>query len=133
LAPSFSPGRLAFAALLVLALGACVRGQARNPFASAGRRGGDERIQVSVQNHNFLDATVHAVRGAERMRLGEGDRKSDKTFTVQWRLTLPMDLEIHLIGGSGCTVRTMLVDPGDRVWVRIPPEVSATPCETWKS
>jgi len=129
----FHPPCLACVALLALTLAGCAQGAIRNPFASGGRRGGDERVQVSVQNHNFLDATVHAVRGAERMRLGEVTGKSDKTFTVQWRFTLPMELEIHLIGGSGCTVQAILVDPGDRVWVRIPPEVSATPCETWKS
>ena len=133
MAHRINPARLAFVALFALTLAGCSRGTAWNPFTAGGRRGGDERIQVFIQNHNFLDATVHAVRGAERMRLGEVTGKSDKAFTVQWRLTLPMEFQIHLIGGSGCTVQAMQVNPGDRVWVRIPPEVDATPCETWKS
>jgi len=125
--------RLVCAALFALALTGCSRAEAWNPFARGGRRGGDERVQVLVQNFNFNDATVHAVHGSERMRLGMVTGKTEKTFTVRWRFTLPMEFQIHLIGGLDCWVQPMSVDPGDRVWVRIPPELSATPCESWKS
>ena len=128
----FRARRLAWVALLAVAIPACSLPEARNPFAQA-RRGRDERIQVMVQNHNYLDATIHAVRGAERMRLGEVTGKSDKAFTVRWRLTLPIEFQIHLIGGGGCTVQATSVNPGDRIWVRIPPDVSATLCDYWKS
>lgn len=124
--------RLACGALLVALLAGCSLRSVHNPFARGGRRG-EERIQVTVQNFHFNDATIHAVREGERMRLGEVIGHSEKTFTVRWSISLQMEFEIHLIGGLDCWVRPMIVDPGDKVMVRIPPSVDVTPCESWKS
>ena len=127
--------RTAALALLALSLPACVkgRGRATNHFAPAGSRGDDGQVQVRVDNQNFGDATIHALRGGERFRLGEVTGKSEKSFTVRWTFTLPMEFEVHLTGGQGCRVRAMPVDPGDRVWVRIPTEVSMSPCYSGKT
>ncbi len=129
----FRPRRLAWAALLATALPGCSLPEVPNPFARARGGDGDEHVQITVQNHNYLDATVHAVRGGERLRLGEVTGKSEKSFTLQWRLSLPVEFQIHLIGDGGCTVQAMSVEPGDRVWVRIPVEISGTLCDYWKS
>lgn len=120
-------------ALVALSLPACGKGMAANPFAPAGSRGNDGQVRVLVENHNFGDATIHALRGGERFRLGEVTGKSEKSFTVRWNFTLPMEFEVHLTGGGGCRVRAMTVDPGDRVWVRIPTEVSMSPCYSGKT
>lgn len=122
-------------ALLALTLPGCGNGMARaaNPFAPAGSRGNDGQVQVRVDNQNFGDATIHALRGGERFRLGEVTGKSEKSFTVRWNFSLPLEFEVHLTGGQGCRVRAMSVDPGDRVWVRIPTEVTMSPCYSGKT
>lgn len=121
-------------ALLLLATASCRAPGRRidNPFAAPASREREGSIQVLVENQNFNDATVHAVRGGERIRLGEVTGKSEKSFTVRWNFSLPLEFDIHLIGGDGCGVRPMSVDPGDRVWVRIPTQVPQSPCYSGK-
>lgn len=127
--------RLAAVAGLILTVPGCLgsRGGTRNPFAARGSRGDDGTVRVLVDNQNFGDATVHAYRGSERFRLGQVTGKSEKSFTVRWNFTLPIEFDIHLIGGGDCTIRSMPVDPGDRVWVRIPTQIDLTPCYAGKS
>lgn len=118
-------------AALTLTAPACGRGKAPNPFASPASR--DGKVSVRVENQNFGDATVHAVRGGERIRLGEVVGKMEGNFDLRWNFSLPMEFEIHITGGLGCRVRALSVDPGDRVWVRIPPEISVQPCYSGKN
>ena len=127
--------RLAMLAGLVLVSTACGTGTgtARNPFAPRGSRGDDGTVRVLVDNQNFGDATVHAYRGSERFRLGQVTGKSEKSFTVNWNFSLTMEFDIHLVGGGDCRVRPMPVDPGDRVWVRIPTQITMSPCYSGKS
>lgn len=133
--PHASPLRLAAAAALVLTLAACGSGAGRalNPFAPEGSRRNDGRVRVLIENQNFGDATVHALRGGERIRLGDVTGKSERSFTVRWNFSLPMEFEIHIVGGQGCRVRAMPVDPGDSVWVRIPTQVGMSACYSGKS
>lgn len=122
-------------ALVVLTTASCIRTPGRridNPFAAPGSSEREGSIQIRIENQNFNDATVHAVRGGERIRLGEVTGKSDKNFTVRWNFSLPLEFEIHLIGGDGCGVRPLSVDPGDRVWVRIPTRVPGSQCYSGK-
>lgn len=124
--------RLAVAAFLVLLGTGCGSvSRVRNPFAGGG--GEEEQIRVRVENQNFNDATVHALRGGERIRLGEVTGKSDKSFTVRWNFSVPVEFEIHLVGGGSCVVRSFPVDPGDRIWVRIPTELYASICQAGKN
>jgi len=124
--------RVLLAALLASSMSGCFgRSEARNPFAGSTR--GQERIRIRVENQNFNDATIHAVRGGERVRLGEVTGKSDKDFTLRWSFSVPLEFEIHLVGGGSCSVRPMHVDPGDRVWVRIPTELYASLCISGKT
>lgn len=120
-------GRILAVALL---LGGCTAGGrgADDPFAAPSERPGQGRVQVRVENQNFNDATVHALRGGERVRMGDVTGNSERSFTVRWNFTLPIEFEIDLIGGQGCRVRPMSVDPGDRVWVRIPTRLNMSPC-----
>ena len=133
--PSFPARRLAAVVVLSLTLAGCGKGygQAQNPFAPAGSRGNDGQVRILVENQNFGDATVHALRGGERIRLGDVVGKSEQRFTVRWNFTLPMEIEVRIRGGGSCRVRPMPVDPGDDVWVRIPSELRATPCYSGKS
>jgi len=130
--PVRSLARVLLAALLASSVAGCFgRSEARSPFAGGSRT--QERIRIRVENQNFNDATVHAVRGGERVRLGEVTGKSDKDFTLRWSFSVPLEFEIHLVGGGSCSVRPMHVDPGDRVWVRIPTELYASLCISGKT
>lgn len=124
---------LPLAAVMALGLSACVKSTASNPFAPTGTRPGEGSVRVLVENQNFGDATVHALRGGERIRLGTVTGKSDENFTVRWNFSLPMEFEIHIVGGQGCRVRPMPVDPGDRVFVRIPSQVGSQACYSGKN
>lgn len=125
--------RLPTVLLLVLGLTACAKSQALNPFAGPGGGRGDSSIRVRVENQNFGDATIHAIRGGERIRLGQVTGKSEKDFTMRWNFSLPLQFEVNIVGGQGCGVRPLSVDPGDRVWVRIPTQIGASPCYAGKS
>ena len=130
---SFPSLRLSAVLVLALGLAACAKPESKNPFATPGSGRGEASIQVRVENQNFGDATIHAIRGGERIRLGQVTGKSDKSFTLRWNFSLPLEFEINIIGGQGCGVRPMSVDPGDRVWVRIPTQIGASPCYSGKT
>ena len=122
--------RLLSLALMVLAVATCYRGygRRRNPFAAPGSGEGEGSIRVRVENQNFSDATIHALRGGERLRLGRVTGKSESNFTVRWTFSLPLQFEVDLTGGTGCNVRPISVDPGDQVILHIPIQVPSTPC-----
>lgn len=124
--PSAGVLSLLFAALAATSCAGNLGGQA-DPF-TRGPRAGTGRIQVQVQNLNFNDANVYALRQGQRIRLGTVTGKSDKNFTMDWTFALPLQFEVQLIGGQSCRVREIMVDPGDELWVRIPSELSITPC-----
>jgi hypothetical protein len=119
-------------AILALVVGTGCSTVTRNPF-SGSRSGDAEQIRIRIENQNFNDATVHVLRGGERIRLGVATGKADKDFRVRWNFTLPIEFEIHLVGGGGCRVRTMTVDPGDRIWVRIPTQIFGSECISGKT
>jgi len=102
-----------------------------DPFAD-GSRGGSGRLEVIVQNLNFGDANFFALRQGERIRLGSVTGKSDQSFNLAWNFSLPVRFEVQLVGGQNCRVRELMADPGDVLWVRIPSEVSITPCTVGK-
>jgi len=131
---TFSPlarSRFTLAAFLMVATAACGT-RSRSPFAGPAQRG-SEQIQVRIENHNFNDATVHALRGGERIRLGTTTGKTDEDFRIRWNSTLLIEFRISLVGGGSCRVRSMTVDPGDRIWVRIPNEIYRSECIAGKS
>lgn len=132
--PPRTSHRLVAMAILALAPVGCIKSTTRtNPFAPRGSRGNDGEIQVRVENLNFGDATIHALRGGERIRLGQVTGKSESNFRVRWNFSVPIEFQIDLVGGEACGVRPMTVDPGDRVWVRIPTQIGASPCYAGKS
>ena len=123
--------RFTLAALLMVATAGCGTGS-RSPFAGPAQRG-SEQIQVRIENHNFNDATVHALRGGQRIRLGTATGKTDEDFRIRWNSTLLIEFRISLVGGGSCRVRSMTVNPGDRIWVRIPNEIYRSECIAGKS
>lgn len=121
--------------VVCIALGATAcysaNGRRRNPFGAPGSSDGS--VRVRVENLNFSDATIHALRGGERVRLGQVTGKSESNFRIRWNFSLPMQLEVDLVGGSGCQIRPITVDPGDKVFLHIPIQIGSTPCYASKS
>lgn len=125
--------RLAICAVLVAGASACTKPTGRNPFAAPGTGRGEGSIQIRVENQNFGDATIYAIRGGERIRLGKATGKAEQNFTLSWNFSLPLEFEINIIGDQGCGVRALSVDPGDRVWVRIPSHIGSSSCDAGKT
>ena len=76
-------------------------------------------IRIDVTNLNFQDATIHALRNGERHRLGTVAGKGSASYTLEWRVPLPLQIEIDLLAGGRCTTRAVTVDPGERITLQI--------------
>lgn len=115
-----------------LELGACglLRPDVKNPFD--GDRG-MRWIRIEVQNHNWSDATLHALRGAERHRLGVVIGKTDARYVMEWPTSMQLRIEIDLLAAESCVTRPLIVDPGDHIELQIASELSLDPdCEPFR-
>ena len=118
----------AFVAPIVVLASACASGQSRNPFeGEAGTVRGD-RIRVEVQNLNFNDATVYALRSSQRIRVGRVTGKTDQSFTIDWDTAQPIAFQIDIVSGRGCRTGVVTVDRDSRVWVTIPSNIGMEVC-----
>jgi hypothetical protein len=106
------------AAALVFA--ACGGNHAPSPFT--GEAGS---VEIEVRNDNFSDATLHALRGGERIRIGIVTGHTGQTFQLDWRSNLPLQVEIDLLAGGRCVTRPLQVDPGDALYLRIEPRLGS--------
>ena len=76
-------------------------------------------IRIDVTNLNFQDATIHALKNGERHRLGTVTGKGSASYTLEWRVPVPLQIEIDLLAGGRCTTRAVTVDPGERISLQI--------------
>ncbi|MDA0313325.1 MAG: hypothetical protein O2992_14590 [Gemmatimonadetes bacterium] len=102
-------------------------GKGPDPFGSRAEQG-REQLRVEIQNLNFNDATVFALRQGQRIRLGEVTGKSDGKFTVEWNLALPVEFMIDFVGGQSCTVGGIPADPGSTIWIQVPADICMSRC-----
>ena len=119
------------ALLAVVALGAgsaCGGGSARNPFDPSSTRAGVDRIRIEVQNLNFNDITVWAMRQSQRVRVGRVTGKTDQTFNIEWNVAQPIWFEVDIVSGRSCRTGQVPVDPQSRVWLIVPSEVGLSAC-----
>ena len=103
-----------------------------NPFAGtpAGSNSTEDPIRIDVQNLSFNDVSVWAIRQGQRVRLlGRVTGKTDATFTINWNVALPISFSIDVVGGRSCTTVQVGVDRDARVWISIPSNVGAQPCQ----
>ncbi len=112
--PYLAVGAL-FGAALLLTSCSTAPGQG-SPFSGGGVR---EEIRIEIRNLNFSDATLWAIGGGTRRRLGVVPGKGDVSFTVPWRFSQSLAIEIDLLAGVRCTTQEMIADPGDIIEVQI--------------
>lgn len=130
------PRILLLSALMGLVACGTSRGTAPSPFdGTAGSgSGAEDPIRIEVQNLNFNDLTVWAVRpGGQRTRLGRVTGKTDGTFRLQWNLAVPIYFAVDVTGGRGCRTAQVSVERNARVWVIVPANVGSQPCRVGRS
>ena len=113
---------LFLAATLVVSTAGC-RAVAPGLF---GERRARPMIRIDVTNLNFQDATLHAHRGGERHRLGTVSGKGTATYTLEWRVPLPLQIEVDLLAGGRCITRPITLDPGDQIQLQIEVDLRRT-------
>lgn len=116
---------------LVLVAGcATSRNLSPSPFSEGGASGStaEDPIRVEIQNLNFNDITVWAVRQGQRIRLGRVTGKTDETFRVDWNPAIPIYFVIDVTGGRSCRTPQVAVDRNAAVWVSVPANVGNQPC-----
>lgn len=102
-----------FAAVAALA---CSAGRTRDdPFAGSSEEGEDV-LTMHVANRNQDNATVYAVSGPRRVRVGITRGNSERTYTVDWPGG-PRELqaEIELARGGRYTTTSIAASGGSRV------------------
>lgn len=117
---------------MVLLAGCATGGSARNPFDPSDTRGGgtDEPLRIEVQNLNFNDVTIWAMRQGQRIRMGRVTGKTDQTFRIDWNMAVPISFAIDVTGGRSCGTGTIGVESNATVWVAVPANVGSQPCRT---
>lgn len=117
---TFLAGGLAIA---LLSAAGCAKNALDDPYLPRGER----TIRIEVLNLNFMDATLHALRGGERHRLGVVIGKGEATYTMEWPQSLPLQIEIDLLASGSCITRPLQVDPGDIIELQIQSRLSMDP------
>lgn len=95
-----------------------------DPFDNSGSEA--RSVRLMVQNMNFSDVRLFAIRRGSRTSLGVVSGKRDAEFTLDWPLPEPLQIEIRLLAGPHCLTREMEVDPGDVLELQISSVFSQT-------
>lgn len=125
--------------LIVALAGLTGCGASRNAVPSpfdgdaSGGSAAEDPIRIEIQNLNFNDITVWAVRQGQRIRLGRVTGKTDQTFSTEWNLALPIYFVVDVTGGRSCRTASVSVERNARVWVTVPGSVGVQPCRIGRS
>lgn len=114
-------GRVAGVVAVLALAGACASSggpaNGADPFGGEGAR--PSTVRLIVQNLNFSDARLYAIRRGGRTSLGVVGGKQTQEFTLDWSLPESLQIEINMLAGPQCYTREMLVDPGDVLELQI--------------
>ena len=86
-------------------------------------------IGVHINNHNWSDIVVFAVRGTSRLRLGDVTAGNEADFVLPRNMTEggQLTLVLHPIGGPrDFSTGPILVQPGQQIDVRVENAISQT-------
>jgi len=118
---------------LAVALAGCGGGAAgHNPFDPSSipnASPSEDPIQIDIQNSNFNDVTIWAMRSGQRIRLGRVTGKTDQRFRIAWNAAIPISFSVDVVGGRGCRSNSLAVEPNARVWLVVPANMGLQPCQ----
>ncbi len=80
-----------------------------------------QEIMLEVRNQNFYDATLYAVSGSERVRIGYVGGHATETFSFRWT-QLDLRIEVSLLSVGSFFTESMPVDRGDVLELVIEPD-----------
>lgn len=120
-------GAIALGAI-VLGASACAAGSGPSREAFDDVR--PTSVRLIVQNMNFSDVRLYALRRGARRNLGTVTGKQDREFNLVWDTPDPMVVEIDMVAGPKCFTRELIVDPGDILELQISSHFTATSCRT---
>lgn len=81
-----------------------------------------EYLSVEVQNDNFYDATIYAVRLGQRIRIGWVGGHTTQTFQFKWP-ALDLSFEIALLAIGSYYTYPLPVDAGDELALTVLPDL----------
>lgn len=115
-----APLRRGAIVLLAFVLAGCGSAPPPNlPQPFSGNSGRATSVRLIVQNRNFSDARLYALRSGRRTALGVVGGLQDAEFTLDWVLPEPLRIEIDMLAGPRCSTEEMQVDPGDILELQI--------------
>lgn len=79
-------------------------------------------LTLHVINQNFYDATIYAVWGSYRRRLGVVTGQREDTFRFRWA-PLELSIEIRLLSVGSTTTYSLPVDQGDVLELTVQPDL----------
>jgi outer membrane biogenesis lipoprotein LolB len=82
----------------------------------------ERELTLYVDNQNFYDATLYAVDGGYRQRLGVVGGHNEDVFRFRWPY-LQLRIEIRLLSVGSHTTYELPVDEGDDLELRIQPDL----------
>lgn len=103
--------RLLFVLAPALLIG-CTTTSRANPFEEGGAA---QVIRISVENQQFNDARVTAIRPGGRTTLGTVGGNQRESFRIPWSPNDQLELEVDLLAGGRYTSRPMAVNPGEEI------------------
>ncbi len=110
-------GAILLLAFLLSGCGSAPPPSRPQPFS--GDSGRATSVRLIVQNRNFSDARLYALRRGKRTSLGVVGGLQDAEFTLDWVLPEPLQIEIDMLAGPRCATEEMQVDPGDILELQI--------------
>ena len=106
-------------------------------FSSLTKKAEERPVRVYVQNNNWLDVRIYAVRGSTRYRMGTVYSQTGQFFELPARLTeagFQVQLQADPIG-SNRTVTTprVMINPGDIVEWSIENSLDLSSVSVWST
>ena len=77
------------------------------------------RVLIEVETLNFADARLYAISDGQRLSLGTVGGKQNDSFTIPWRYSQALQIEINLLAGPTCVTESLQVDRGDILELQI--------------
>ena len=82
-------------------------------------------LNIEVENMNFADATIYAIDGGLRVRLGRVSCKTTHSFTLEWH-RFQIQIYIDFTGGGRTVSEIQGVSPGRGEYLRLVIDVDMT-------